>query len=64
MYDETQRCDEAAHRARALKVRIAGITTTSLVVSLAVVPEALAGIALNHSETVLDVRAAPAGDGR
>lgn len=60
MYDETQHCDEGAHRARALKVRIAGIATTGLVVSLAVVPEALARIAVNHSETVLTLGGAPA----
>ena len=48
-----QHRDEADLRARALKVRIAAIATTSVVVSLAVVPEALARIAVNHNETVL-----------
>ena len=60
MYDETQHCEAVAPRARALKVRIAGIATTGLVVSLAVVPDALARIALNHSETVLALSGAPA----
>ncbi|HEV2058042.1 MAG TPA: hypothetical protein VGR11_01715 [Solirubrobacteraceae bacterium] len=48
-----QHRDEGDLRARALKVRIAAISTTSLVVSLAVVPEALARLAVNHNETVL-----------
>lgn len=53
MDHEAQRRNERVRRAVALKVRIAGIATTSVVVSLAVVPEALARIAVNHNETVL-----------
>ena len=48
-----QHRDEGDLRARALKVRIAAISATGVVVSLAVVPEALARLAVNHNETVL-----------
>ena len=40
-------------RAAALKVRVAGVLTASVVVSLALAPEALARLAVNHNETVL-----------
>ena len=54
MNGDTQHRDESAARVRAaLKTRVAGILTASVVISLALAPEALARIALNHNETVL-----------
>ncbi|MGH2941532.1 MAG: hypothetical protein ACRDLN_01970 [Solirubrobacteraceae bacterium] len=41
------------HRSAALKVRVAGVLTSGAVVSLVLVPEALAKMASNHNETVL-----------
>ncbi|HEV2058044.1 MAG TPA: hypothetical protein VGR11_01725 [Solirubrobacteraceae bacterium] len=64
MPDEAQHRDEGAGRARALKVRIAAISTTGVVVSFAVVSEALAKIALNHNETVLALSGASAEEAR
>ncbi|HEV2058043.1 MAG TPA: hypothetical protein VGR11_01720 [Solirubrobacteraceae bacterium] len=60
MNQEEQQRNEHVRRARALKVRIAAISTTGVVVSFAVVPEALARIAVNHNETVLALSGAPA----
>lgn len=40
-------------RAAALKARLAGAFTASVVVSLALAPDALARLAVNHNETVL-----------
>lgn len=62
MHDEAQRRDERTRGAPALKVRIAAASTTAVVVSLAVVPEAFARIALNHTETVLALTGAPADE--
>ena len=54
MDGEAQHRDEGAARATAaLKTRVAGVLTASVVISLALAPEALARIAVNHNETVL-----------
>ena len=63
MNDEPNRRGEDDLRAGALKVRIAAISTTGVLVSLAVVPEALARIAVNHSETVVALADAPVEEG-
>ncbi|MCA1678069.1 MAG: hypothetical protein LC790_03700 [Actinobacteria bacterium] len=57
MNGDTQHRDgrTAPVAAAALKTRVAGILTASMVISLALAPEALAfaRIAANHNETVL-----------
>jgi hypothetical protein len=53
MSRDTQQRDEGTPRTAALKLRVAGIVTAGAVVSLVLAPQALAGISLNHNETVL-----------
>ena len=54
MNDDMQHRDERPPRTTALKLRVAGILTAGVVVSLVLVPEALAiRISTNHNETVL-----------
>jgi hypothetical protein len=50
--DAVQR-DESPRVTTALKLRVAGVMTAGVVISLALAPEALARIAMNHNETVL-----------
>jgi hypothetical protein len=52
MNSDTQQRDANASHA-ALKMRIAGIVTASVVVGFVLAPEALAVISPNHNETVL-----------
>lgn len=53
MSDDMQHADEGVSRSVALKARLAGVVTTSVVVSLVLAPEALAKLTANHNETVL-----------
>lgn len=46
---------EDVPRAAALKMRVAGILTGGVVVSLVLAPEAFARIISNHNETVLSL---------
>jgi uncharacterized membrane protein len=52
MTGDMQQRDERVSRA-ALKARVVGIVTVSVVVSLVLAPEALAALSNNHNETVL-----------
>jgi hypothetical protein len=52
MVGDMRHGDEHVSRA-ALKIRVAGIVTAGVVVSLVLAPEALARISANHNETVL-----------
>ena len=53
MKEDTAKRDADAPRAAALKARLAGALTASVVVGLALAPDALARLAVNHNETVL-----------
>ena len=52
MKSDVQHRDEHVSRA-ALKLRVAGILTAGVAVSLVLAPEALARLTANHNETVL-----------
>lgn len=49
----SERDRDATRAVSAWKVRCAGVMSASVVVSLALAPEALARITLNHNETLL-----------
>jgi hypothetical protein len=59
MNGDMQHGQDGASRAAALKARVAGIVTAGVVVGLVLTPEALAGISMNHNETVLALDWAP-----
>jgi hypothetical protein len=55
MNDDTQQRHQDVPRAAGLKMRVAGIVTAGVVVSLVLAPEAFARIISNHNETVLSL---------
>ena len=60
MNGDTQHSDEDVPRAAAVKTRIAGILTASVVVGLVLAPDAFARLTANHNETVLELAASAA----
>lgn len=64
MKSDVQHPEEHVSHA-ALKLRIAGILTAGVAVSLGLAPQALAMISLNHNETVLALdESVPREEGR